>query len=142
MGIINPDEVLVWADRMIAALDDPPIQIIDISLAGSRRAIEIMDLLAAVPGDGDLAAAAHRALALFLQRFRAGGISLEQAAEMLLAYSNWASVPEGERLWASNFTDVVYCLDQGYAGTPDSVRSEIEEFLSRYAGGTPASDQA
>lgn len=135
MGLVTPDEVVAWADRQIAALDEPPIQVIDVSLAGSRPAIEIIGLLAAVPGSGDLVAAAHRSLGLFLRRFRAGGISLEQAADMLWAYSNWASVPEDERLWASNFTDVVNCLNLGYYGTPESVRSEVEEFLSRHSGG-------
>jgi hypothetical protein len=140
MGLITPDEVVAWADRLIAALDDPPIQVIDVSLAGSRPAVEIMDLLAAVPGRGDLAAAAHQALGLFLRRFRAGGISLEQAAEMLWAYSNWASIPEGERLWASNFTDAVYCLRHGYAGTDASVRAEVEEFLAQHSVGAPEAE--
>jgi len=134
MGLTTADEVVEWADGQIAALDEPPIQVIDVSLAGSWRAVEIMGLLNVVPGEADLARAAHRALGLFLRRLRDGGISLEQAAEMLWAYSNWASVPEDERLWASNFTDVVNCLNLGYYGTPESVRSEVEEFLTRHAG--------
>src|SRR5438045_198723 len=87
MGLIGPEEVVAWADRVIDALNEPPIQVIDVSLASSRSPDEIVDLLDAIPGDGDLAAAAHRALGLFLPRFRAGSISLEQAAEMLWAYS-------------------------------------------------------
>jgi hypothetical protein len=36
--------------------------------------------------------------------------------------------------------DVVYCLNQGYAGTPENVRSEIEEFLAEHTGGTAAAE--
>ena len=133
MGLVTADEVVAWADRLIAELDEPPIQLINVSLSGSSPAYMIVDLLAAIPGRGDLALAAHRALGSFLQRFRTGAISLERAAEMLWAYSNWASVPDDERLWASSFTDTANCLKQGYYGTTESVRSEVDAFLVRYS---------
>ena len=135
MGLIDPGAVIDWADNMIAAVDNPPIQVIDVSLAASRPATDIMDLLQAVPGDGDPAAAALRVLALFLQRFRAGRVSLERAVDMLWAYSNWAAVPEDERLQAANFTDALFCAQQGYYGTPNSVRAAVEAFLVEHAAG-------
>jgi hypothetical protein len=134
MGLTTPDEVVGWADGQIAALDEPPIQVVDVSLAGSQPAFEIMCLLSAVPGGADLTRAAHRALGLFRCRFRAGGISLEQAAEMLWAYSIWASVSEDEQLRASNFRYVVNCLHLGHLRTPESVLKEVEEFLTLYLG--------
>jgi hypothetical protein len=131
MGLVTPAEVVAWADRQIAALDEPPIELIDVSLAGSRSPVQVMDLLKAIPGDGDLTAAAHRALGRLLKEFRAGGLSPEQVADMLSAYSNWASVPAGERTAASTFRELVYCMRQGWFGTSESVRSEFEDFLVR-----------
>ena len=135
MGLISKDAVVAWADRIIAALDEPLIQVIDVSLSAGRPEVEVMDLLAAVPGSGDLAAAAHRALGLLLQEFRAGRISLERVVEALWAYSNWATVPEGEQVQAVNFTDALFCAQRGYYGTLESVRSEIGSFLDEHVAG-------
>jgi hypothetical protein len=132
MGLISPDAVVVWADRVIDATDDPPIEVIEVSLSGGRSPVEVMDLLRLVPGAGDLGAAAHRALGLLRRRVRDGSVPSDRAAEMLWAYSNWATVPEDERLWAVNLTDAVECLHLGY-GTPDTVRSEILAFLDQHA---------
>jgi RNAse (barnase) inhibitor barstar len=140
MDLIAKDAVVAWADRIIAVLDKPPIQVIDVSLSAGRPEVVVMDLLAAVPGSGDLAAAAHRALRLLLLEARAGRVPLERVVEALWAYSNWATVPEGERVRAGNLTDALICAQRGYYGTLESVRSEIEAFLVEHvAGDAPGS---
>jgi hypothetical protein len=133
MGLIDTDAVVAWADHLIASRDRSPMQVMDVALAGRRPVIEVIDLLGTVPGDGNLAAAAHWALGLLLQQFLAGRVPLERAVDMLWAYSNWAAVPEDERQRAGNFTDALFCAQRGYCGTLDSVRAEVEAFLLEHA---------
>jgi hypothetical protein len=133
MALTDVNAVVAWADQTIAALPEPPIQVIDVALAGSRPADELVDLLAVVPGRGNLTAVAHQVLGLLLRRFRNGEFSEELAVDMLWAYHNWADIPEQERLQAGNFADALCCAQQGYYGTLDSVREEILEFLGTHA---------
>jgi hypothetical protein len=133
MALTDVDTVVAWADQTIAALPEPPIQVIDVSLAGGRPADEVVDLLALIPGKGDLTGVAHRMLGLFHERMRAGEIELELAVDMLWAYHNWAQIPENERLQAGNFHDALFCAQHGYYGTLESVRQEILEFACEHA---------
>src|SRR3954451_14503858 len=86
MALMDIDAVVAWADRTIDRLPEPPIQVIDVSLAGSRLATEVVDLLSLVSGPGDTRKVAHQVLGLFLQRFAAAGLVWEAAVGMLWAY--------------------------------------------------------
>jgi hypothetical protein len=131
MGLLDKDAAVAWADRTILALDNPPIEVIEVSMAGNQPPDEMMKLLAAIPGEGDLTAAAHRVLKLLRDQLEAGKISLEEAADRLWTYHVCASVPEDERLQAGNFSDCWFCAQQGYWGSPDSVREDVMSFLAQ-----------
>lgn len=131
MALLDNDAAVAWADRTIMALDNPPIEIIEVSLAGNKPNDEMMRLLAAVPGQGDLTAVAHQVLGLLHKRLEVGDVSLEAAVEMLWAYHDWAAVSEDERLQAGNFSEYLFGAQEGYWGTLDSVREEIMGFLVR-----------
>jgi hypothetical protein len=133
MALMDIDAVVAWADRTIELLPEPPIQVIDVSLAGSRAAAEVVDLLSVVSGPGDTRKVAHQVLGLFLQRFAAGELALEAAVGMLWAYHNWADIAEDERLQAANFYDALNCAQRGYYGTLDAVRQEIMDFARAHA---------
>lgn len=133
MGLIGPDEVVAWADRVIDVLDAPPIQVIEASLAGSRSIDDIVDLLTTIPGDGNSAVAAHRVLGLFVQRFRASGIAMDEVIKMLSAYCEFALIPEDERRAAESLTDALVRLRSTYSDVPDSARSQIEAFATQYS---------
>jgi hypothetical protein len=131
MGLIDAEMVVAWADRTIAALPEPPIQVVDVALSGGRREFEIMDLLKLVPGGGDLTAVAHQVLALFGQRFRSGEFELEAAVEKLSAYAAWATISEDEQVRASNFDDFLYGVKHGQYCTVESLRREIIDFACK-----------
>jgi hypothetical protein len=55
LGLVAIDEVIAWADSVVAVEDQPHTSVIEVSLAGGRRGWEVADLLEAVPGDADSA---------------------------------------------------------------------------------------
>jgi hypothetical protein len=133
MGLLDASDVVAWADSCIVATDDPPFVLFDISLAIERSNYEIIKLLHEIPGSGDYACAAHRALGLLLDYFQSGDVSLDYAVKALHAYYNWAQVSEQEGLLAHNFGDVLYCTKQGYMGSLDDVKLDLLAFLNQNA---------
>jgi hypothetical protein len=55
LGLVAVDEVIAWADSVVASQEQPHTSIIEVSMAGGRPGWEVADLLDAVPGDGDKA---------------------------------------------------------------------------------------
>jgi hypothetical protein len=139
MGLMSQRDVIAWADNIIGTCEEPPIEVIDVALAGGLPAHEVMSRLAQIPGEGDLAAAAHRALGLLRQRLARGEISLEGAVQALAAYHCWARVPQGESLAAGNFEEWLYLARAGLYGSLQSVREELIRFLTEHQDGRRAS---
>lgn len=133
MALLDKDAAVVWADRTIMALDDPPIEVIEVSLAGNKLPFEMMSLLASVPGPGDLTAVAHQVLGLLRERLEAGDATLEAAVDMLWGYHNWAAVSEDERRRACKFSADLFGAQEGFWGTLDNLREEVMAFLVRHA---------
>lgn len=133
MGLLDIPDVVAWADACIAACENAPIELIDVSLGGTRPRREMITLLGKIEGSADYTAAAHRALGLLRHLFVSADVSLNFAVEALQAYYNWARVSEQEREDAYMFDDLLYCAKQGYTGSLDSVRSELLAFLDRFA---------
>src|SRR4051812_33538446 len=61
MAIIRREDVIAWADQLIMQ-SAVPVEVINISLATQAKNYELDALLGKIPGDGDLALAAHTAL--------------------------------------------------------------------------------
>lgn len=135
MGLVEPEEVVAWADRVIIELAAPPIEVIDIAMASRQPADEVARLLARVPGPADFTAAAHRALGILQERFLAGNLPLEVVADMLYVYSTAAKIPEAERQMAAIFIDEYYL--SSYYGTIEfsGLRNEIGRFLAEHTAG-------
>jgi hypothetical protein len=128
MKLVSIEDVVAWADSILASLREPPIEIINVSLAGNRYADEVVDLLAQVQGLGDIEAAAHQVLAILGSKVQDGQITLESAVDRLLTYSNVAAVSEHEQMKASNFQGLLYCVQHDYCGTMEDIRDEIVGF--------------
>jgi hypothetical protein len=126
MNLVDKNAAIDWADRTILAFENPSIEIIDVSMEGDQPP-DLMRLLASVPGQGDLAAVAHQILGILHGRLEAGHVTLEQVMNMFLFYKDWAAVSENERWEAENFSDELYCAQEGHYGTLDSVREGILE---------------
>lgn len=128
-GLTQPEGVIVWADRVIAELDEPPIEVIDLALAGNSTIDELRHLLEQVPGPADLARAAHRHLGLLREYQLAGKLSFEEVASRLHLYYLTANVEEGERLMALHLSIQFDCLV--YYGSLEGWQSAVDNFLVR-----------
>ncbi|MBX7247299.1 MAG: hypothetical protein K1X53_17525 [Candidatus Sumerlaeaceae bacterium] len=134
MGLTDIDSVVAWADQKIVSLPEPPIQVIDVSLTGSRPAHAVMELLAQFPGNGDLTTVAHQVLALFRQRFLKGDVPVALAVDQLSAYSNRATIPRGEWAEVCDFRLYFFEIQEGIYGTLDHLKEHIMTFANKYAG--------
>jgi hypothetical protein len=132
MGLISQHDVIAWADNMIGACEEAPIEIINVSPAANRPVHEVMSRLADVPGEADLAAVAHRTLALLRQRLVRDEVSLKGAVRALAAYRCWAWVPEAERLNAGYFEGLLDVAREGQYGSLQTVREELLRFLTEH----------
>jgi hypothetical protein len=135
MSLLEKDAAVSWADRTILGSKDPPIEVIEVSLATNKPSDEMMDLLAVVPGEGDLTAAAHQVLALLRKRLAVGEVTLEAAVVMLEVYSQLAIVPEEELLRAANFGEYLYLAQERYSGSREGVGNEVLNFLAQQTSG-------
>lgn len=131
MDLVEPADVIAWADRRIADLLIAPIEIINISLVSDQASDELTRLLRLVPGPADLTLAAHRVLHVLRTRLFGVDLPLVAVADRLWVYSSQADVPEAERLAAANFRYEFECL--AYYGTPEGLGAEMEKFLAEHA---------
>ncbi len=131
MGLVQPGEVVSWADQVVAEMADPPIEVIDVAVATRQPPDELARLLKRVPGPADLMAAAHRVLGILQARAVGYDLALGSIADMLWVYSSEAVIPEAERQAASNFS--YEYEDLAYYGTPESLSEEVGRFLAVHA---------
>ena len=130
MGLVEPSDVISWADRLIAEMADPPIHVIEIALATNQSAVGLASMLRKITGNESLEQSAHRVLYLLKARFDEG-MPLDVVTNMLYVYSIEAEISEHERDHASHF---YYAYeDLQYHGSAQSLSGDIAEFLSRYA---------
>lgn len=132
MGCVKPDEVVAWADRRIAELAAPPIELIDVAMAGGQPPDELVRFLKRIPGPANFTAAAHRALGVLRERAVREGFDLESLTDMLWNYSLEADATEDERWAASRFGNLYHDLEY-YEETAESLREEVDRFLTDHA---------
>lgn len=130
LKLLDNDAIVDWADRTISKSDDPPIEIIEIALAGKMPLEEMTSLLKSVPGQGDLSVGAHQTLRLLRDQLGAGTITLESAVNTLWAYHQCAFVEEAEKSQAVSFSNLLYMAQEGEGGTLESVQEEVLSFLT------------
>ena len=136
MDFIANETVVEWADRNILALEDPPIELIEISLAGKLPCDEVMRLLKSIPGAGDLTLAAHQALSLLHAELVNGSLTLDSAENRLWAYQQWATIPEVEKDQVIGLCDALVMASIGYEYFFDDIRAEVLDFLAKFSYST------
>ncbi len=131
MGLVEKAEVIAWADGHIVDMDVPPIEIIDVSLAGGMQPKEVVPLLKRVRGTGDLTAVAHQVLGLLRRRLLCGAVTPPQADAALSAYLSVAEVPSVE--WLAILDRHNYVAEPGDTWTDVSPNGGTADFLDRHA---------
>lgn len=97
MGVVDPSEVIAWADRLIEEQDSVPDWLLDVSLAAKQDAWTIETKLRNLPGEWSRKAAAHTAMARFAEEFQIHDkFTSMEAAHMLKVWVGSAKVNEDD----------------------------------------------
>jgi hypothetical protein len=135
-GLIQPSEVIAWADAQIAASDIPQSALIDVSLAGSKSPAEIERALSNIEGwfdDATIALATFRKMAMAIER---KPVLARNAAKLLCKMAKKGIVPSREAESAMfGLDEDFYLAESGTYRTVDDVRRDLVAFLKKWAGG-------
>jgi len=70
LGLVPQSEIVTWADGMIASLEDPPVDVIDLALMSKAHPQDVLKKLAEMSGGIGPVEALPRALKRFAGRLR------------------------------------------------------------------------
>jgi hypothetical protein len=129
-GYITVDEVVAWADSIIASEDQPSEAIIDLSLARGRDPLDVAALLASIAGPSDPQVVFRWSMAR-LARAVDGPVMLEPVwrGTTEWAFDRGIGLPEEVRLG-------LYLLDDELAFAADDQRRRdlLRAYFARFAG--------
>ena len=130
MGIIRREDVIAWADQLLLQ-SAVPVQVIDVSLAVHAKEYELDALLAKVPGEGDLAHAAHAALGRL--KVLLHDLPLGDAVKKIVEYGNTARISEQEHIDVTNFRVIYQDMLAGHCGSEEELWQMLRDFVNRHA---------
>jgi hypothetical protein len=135
LGLVHPNRVIAWADRIIMAdrTVEAPV-VLDLALAADRPLAELVSLLGEVPGTVDAAAVGRRLARQLREALAADTLDVVSVARAMyrLLREGYAPDREFESMAYSAHDEVDLAL-QGIYGTLEEVRTEVAQFLDRYA---------
>jgi hypothetical protein len=131
MRLMNAAAVIAWADERIMALSNPPLWLIDLSLAANETAHQIERRLADLEGPGNLRMAAFEALSQFKAIYREGQLDPIDAATMLYVWGGTVKIGEAEEISARTPKWIADDVADGIYGTSDTVAQAVDVAIAR-----------
>ncbi|HLJ55392.1 MAG TPA: hypothetical protein VKT77_10160 [Chthonomonadaceae bacterium] len=133
LGLHAVADVIPWLDAVIDEEPEPDIAIIEAALSGSRGPLAVADRLAEVPGTFDRRAVTARLIGAMVGLLRRDPSKIKAIARWLFQLALDGDAPDDE---AENFMwgfedDLLLAMD-GVYGDVNDLRTELQEFLSRY----------
>ena len=135
--LLDPTNVVAWADRQIAAGEIPPPWLIDLSLVNPEDPMAVQSALRAVPGEPDPQQSLLLLNALVLRDWRRGRLSIGRVCGIgWQLYRDQYERGDDTNAWGV----VVECngdeLDNGFISQAE-MRQIIDFELGRFAGYLP-----
>jgi hypothetical protein len=131
-GFFQVENVINWADQLIEKLDQPPYEILEISLSSNSTIATVCSKLTDVKGECDEASPIQGILSLLNDEL----IQTSDVTEICTyMYRLVGHIPEScEDIVRSiiNLTDRWEMAVDGYYGDLEDARNEIYEFLSEF----------
>lgn len=122
-GVLPFQAAKDWAYGVIAAMDHPPIAIIEVAVANGREAC--LEALACCDRDEDEAAAGRALMADIADRLRSGGIGPEDALALADRVAEVTRMPLDVTLDLHALRAELALARDGLYSTPDRVREDI-----------------
>ncbi|WP_144699657.1 hypothetical protein [Fictibacillus phosphorivorans] len=132
IGFFQVKNVIKWADQLIEKLDQPPYEILEISLSSKSTIASVCSKLTDVKGECDEAIPIQGILSLLHDELIHTSDVMEICTYM---YRLVGHIPEScEDIERSiiNLTDKWDMAVDGYYGNVEDARNEIYEFLSEF----------
>ena len=129
-GVLAGDSAKEWAFAIVEALDEPPIEIIEVATAKDRLAA--MAALRSVRGDPDYGFAAGRLMAQLGAQLQDGSISAMQSVRAARRICLSTRLQDAEMQFMAFEEDLQLALD-GMYGSPEHLRLELIELLKQRA---------
>lgn len=132
MGYFQVKNVIEWADKIIEKLDQPPYEILEISLSSNATLASVCSKLTDVKGECDEALPIQGILNLLNEELILTSDVTEICTYM---YRLVGQIPEScEDIERSiiNLTDKWEMAVDGYYGNLEDARNEIYEFLKKF----------
>jgi hypothetical protein len=133
-GLVTVTEVIRWADETIeATTSSPSIEIIDVSLSGSRGVGALVTVLGRIPGRADVASVSRRVFAAMDEILTQDAAALSRVAILLehMAVEGTAPDKEARSEMFSAHEELWSDEAQQYMLSPAAL-SEIRAFLRRH----------
>lgn len=129
-GFFTKDEVIEWADEVIAKERQPEQAIIELSLGQSSNTSNFTVLLRVVSGQRDTATAFHTLMGLYAKRLRKDTLAGLAIARRLRQLSSAEDLYESGTL--SWLEDIYILASNNVYGTTEEATKELQSFLEEY----------
>lgn len=133
-GVISFECSKEWAFSVVEALDDPPIQVIEIATANDRMAA--MDALRAAAGGADQQAGGYWLLADLHDQLGTGRISAAKAVRSALHVARATDLPESIYYDFDGLDDELQLVVNGAHGALEVVESHVLNALKEHSATT------
>ena len=130
VGLIDIDEAQDWAYGIVADLDVPPIEIIEV--ASSNRRDDAISRLSSVAKQGDIAAAAAALIFRVGEDLRAQRFGLRYALNLAMKVATVAEMPDTIYYAFDGVDDALGLAESGTYGTIEEAYAYAMEEFERY----------
>ena len=129
-GLVDPDEVRDWATSVIARLDEPSAEIIELSWSRTPQSLE--QSLRAVEGDRDRTQAGERLLGLLREKHFVSESDLTWCARKAMHIARAAGLDEDVYYEFDRLADEIFLERNNPDGDLVACRQSMSEVLAKY----------
>ncbi len=130
-GYYAIDDVIAWADRWILALEEPPTELLDVSMGRGLYPRELIKLLRSL-GNRDERVIIAAELGMIGARLREGEIEVIEASNLLWPLHDHPDATRDEIFTVYCVADDIhYALNEGVGNLKD-IESRLHQFLTPY----------
>ncbi|MDD1501619.1 hypothetical protein PVA17_02370 [Lysinibacillus sp. CNPSo 3705] len=133
IGLYTVQDVIKWADNVIESLDNPPYEIIEISLSSQEKPVDVCSKLKLF--NGDLNDLPSKILLGLLNEYYLSTNNLSEIFSMLTRLSDHLQLEESNK-WIEvemiYLSDAFYLADQNIYGDLKEVGNNFKNYLSQF----------
>lgn len=131
-GLLDKQEVVKWADKIIEQDDEPDINVIELSLCGHQSVNDIVSLLNEIVGYPRPPISGRVILGLLYNNYKNGKVTLEKVAGSM----NWiiwqSELTDDEKSFMHGIDDMYDLAVSGTFGTVEDFEMDTLRFIEIY----------